>query len=218
MLANGPLTGFPKRPSDQETLLVLAALRFEPGKAHRESEVNAILSDWLASFCAPFGVDHVSLRRTLVDFGFLVRDRAGSTYRADPQRIREAGADAAGVPDPARVLLDLQAERRSRKRARPAQHPTEEPMSANTPAHSHDHEHAHEHAHEHVHRHGDLVHSHPHTHSHRHAHGHEHSHEDGHEPGDAAHPHAHVPEAHDHAHEDLGGEAHERAPHDHEHK
>lgn len=100
MLANGPMTGLPRRPSDQEVLLALAALRFEAGRPYRESEVNEALREWLGGFFAPYGIDHVTMRRMLVDRRFLARDRAGSTYAADAERIRGTGAAAAGIPDP----------------------------------------------------------------------------------------------------------------------
>lgn len=47
------------------------ASRFEPGRSYDEAEVNAILAD-----DAP---DHATLRRHLVDEGFLRRDHG--TYR-----------------------------------------------------------------------------------------------------------------------------------------
>ena len=51
------------------------AQRFEPGRRYSESEVNAALAG-----DAP---DHATLRRLLVDHGFL--DRAGGVYwRRDP--------------------------------------------------------------------------------------------------------------------------------------
>lgn len=119
MLANGPLTGLPVRRSDLELLLALAAPRFAPGRAYSESEVNDVLRDWLATFCAPYGIDHVTLRRCMVDAGFLQRDRSGSTYRIDPAKIDPENA----VIDLARLLEEVAAERAARKRARAAHTP-----------------------------------------------------------------------------------------------
>jgi hypothetical protein len=52
---------------------VLEALlpRFAPGRSYPEREVDAILKEVFA--------DHCTLRRALVDFGYLAR--AGGTYR-----------------------------------------------------------------------------------------------------------------------------------------
>jgi hypothetical protein len=111
LLANGPLTGLPTRRGDIELLLELAAARFAPERAYREKEVNEVLKQWLATFCAPHGVDHVSMRRHLADAGFLVRDRSGAEYRLSAGRLRD-------VPDlqPADVLATMREERAVRKR------------------------------------------------------------------------------------------------------
>src|SRR5437867_556076 len=58
LLANGPLTAYPTRRSDQQLLLRLAAARFEPARAYSEAEVNDILAAWLDTFCAPHSIDH----------------------------------------------------------------------------------------------------------------------------------------------------------------
>ena len=113
MLANGPLTGLPVRRGDFGLLLGLAALRFEAGRCYSENEVNDVLRDWLSTFCAPHGIDHVTLRRCLVDAAILHRDRAGSAYGVDAARIDRAHADV----DPAQLLAEVCDERAERKRA-----------------------------------------------------------------------------------------------------
>ena len=115
LLANGPLAGVPKRPSDQRLLATLAATRFAPREEYREGEVNEILADWLGTFCEPHGLDHVTLRRLLVDSRLLSRTASGSTYRVNPEKYG-AAAGLAGIA-PARVLAEMRGERESRKRA-----------------------------------------------------------------------------------------------------
>jgi hypothetical protein len=112
LLANGPLTGWPRRPADQDLLVALTGARFEVGRDYREDEVNEIVKEWLATFSAPYGIDHVSMRRALVDARWLVRDTAGVAYR------RNAGKPALPEADvePARLLAEIQAERDARKR------------------------------------------------------------------------------------------------------
>jgi hypothetical protein len=109
LLANGPLTAFPSRPEDEQLLLLLAARRFEPRREYREAEVNERLREWLSTFVAPFGFDHVTLRRRLVDTGLLMRDAAGSSYWT---LRRVPGMDI----DPAKVLAAIREERAERKR------------------------------------------------------------------------------------------------------
>jgi len=115
LLANGPLTGLPARPEDQALLLRLAVARLDASRELREPEVNDALRAWLATFVAPFGIDHVTLRRMLVDARLLRRDRAGSTYAVDAAAADECAALAA--LDPAAILDEARREREARKRA-----------------------------------------------------------------------------------------------------
>ena len=116
LLVNGPLIGLPARPGYQALLLHLAAARFEARKAYRESEVNDVLRSWLQTFCAPFGIDHVTMRRLMVDSGLLTRDKAGSIYRINPKTIGDLDTDRA--IEPAQVLAEIEIEREARKRRR----------------------------------------------------------------------------------------------------
>ena len=113
LLANGPLTALPTRPEDEQLLLLLAARRFEPRREYREVEVNERLREWLSSFVAPFGIDHVTLRRRLVDTGLLLRDAAGSSYWT---MRRVPGMDI----EPAHILAAVRQQRAERKRQHPA--------------------------------------------------------------------------------------------------
>ena len=115
MLANGPLTALPRRPHDLEVFLTLAAARFEPQRTYSEAQVNDLLQAWLEPFSSPFGVDHVTVRRCLVDSRLMVRDPAGSTYRL--LRSLEEGA---GAVEPAKIMAEVRLERQERKRAHSA--------------------------------------------------------------------------------------------------
>ncbi|HEY8169641.1 MAG TPA: DUF2087 domain-containing protein [Candidatus Limnocylindria bacterium] len=68
---DGRLTAMPRRRPMKLAACAHLASRFEPGRSYDEAEVNAILAD-----DAP---DHATLRRHLVDEGFLRRDHG--TYR-----------------------------------------------------------------------------------------------------------------------------------------
>lgn len=67
---NGRLTEIPARESKRRIVLERIALEFEPGERYEEPEVNAIVGRFLN--------DYASLRRYLVDEGFL--DREGGVY------------------------------------------------------------------------------------------------------------------------------------------
>jgi hypothetical protein len=66
----GRLTSLPRRPRMLDAACAFLADRFDPGRTYSEAEVNAALAD-----DAP---DHATLRRLLVDRGFLAR--AGGRY------------------------------------------------------------------------------------------------------------------------------------------
>ena len=114
LLANGPLTGWPRRPEDQALLVRLTAARFEPGRQYREPEVNDVVRDWVATFSAEYGIDHVTMRRALVDSRLLVRDRAGELYQVHEGKRAELEPLRAVMP--AMILKQVQEERAARKR------------------------------------------------------------------------------------------------------
>lgn len=68
-----------KIPSKQFKLLVILgwlASKFRPGVTYTEKEINAVLVEYHPDFAG--------LRRDLVDFGFLRRERAGTAYWLAP--------------------------------------------------------------------------------------------------------------------------------------
>lgn len=68
---DGHLTSLPRRPAMLRAACAFLAERFEPGRDYAEADVNALL--------AGDGPDHATLRRLLVDHGFL--DRSTGRYR-----------------------------------------------------------------------------------------------------------------------------------------
>ncbi|MBD3337451.1 MAG: DUF2087 domain-containing protein [Candidatus Eisenbacteria bacterium] len=80
---------FPRRRSDRAILLKSIAQRLDAARGSTEGEVNAAIQDWLQTIAPALETDHVSLRRYLVDEGFLERSADGATYRP------AAGAGAA---------------------------------------------------------------------------------------------------------------------------
>lgn len=68
----GRLVEIPAKESKRRVVLERIALEFEPGARYDEREVNAIVGR--------FHTDHASLRRYLVDEGFLARER-GTYWR-----------------------------------------------------------------------------------------------------------------------------------------
>jgi hypothetical protein len=71
----------PKKLLDQHVLFFSATLALEPGRVYTEKEINEILGAWSTRFGGNFDLDHVTLRRYLVDAGYLERDDSGASYR-----------------------------------------------------------------------------------------------------------------------------------------
>jgi hypothetical protein len=70
----------PKKREDQQILFVSAILALDPQRHYSETEMNDALQPWSRSFGGSFGLDHVTLRRLLIDDGFITRDAAGTSY------------------------------------------------------------------------------------------------------------------------------------------
>ncbi len=74
---NGKLTHLPLKPKRTEVILRWLVTKFEIGRLYTEPEVNAVLK-------TVYETDFVSLRRDLVDFGYLRRERGGGKYWVTP--------------------------------------------------------------------------------------------------------------------------------------
>jgi hypothetical protein len=70
----------PKKLPDRHILFISSILKLELGRRYTESELNDELRSWAARFGSSSGLDHVALRRFLVDEKYLTRDSAGGTY------------------------------------------------------------------------------------------------------------------------------------------
>lgn len=71
--------GLPRRRRDQ-WILLFAAARELPAGTLDERSLNEMLKAWLAGLGPRVDVDHVSLRRALVDDGFVERTSDGASY------------------------------------------------------------------------------------------------------------------------------------------
>ena len=125
-LRGGP-TGFPRKRRDRHILLKSVALTLDKRSEYTEPEVNTKLRLWLQDVGAPFHLDHVDLRRYLIDEEFLGRSRDGSRYWVaassrhqlafDPE-IEEV--DVHRLLNQARARLELKKEEFLRRDRKPA--------------------------------------------------------------------------------------------------
>ena len=115
LLQSGRLEGLPRNPKRLDMMLAVATAGLVRRRPHSESEVNEILSDWLSSVRAD--VDHVTLRRRMVDGGFLKRTTDGSRYFLNYGRVAGVLGDPAIEVDVGAIADDVRFERESRKHA-----------------------------------------------------------------------------------------------------
>jgi hypothetical protein len=78
---SGTGSGFPKRRRDRSILLLSLVLSMNVPETCSESELNDAIKTWLRNVGRRIEIDHTTLRRTLVDEGYLTRSRDGATYR-----------------------------------------------------------------------------------------------------------------------------------------
>ena len=74
------LSGFPKDDADQHILLKSAVLLIGQPGVLTEQEINEKLRLW-CQITRIKGIDHGTLRRRLVDTGYLARNKDGSAYQ-----------------------------------------------------------------------------------------------------------------------------------------
>jgi hypothetical protein len=127
-IKNGATLGNLRRP-DLLLTLALASSCLPASAQASEPEVNVVLKAWLASTGAMLQVDHVELRRTLIDFGLWERDGFGRVYRrvasiTDPELADHVAAltmlDAPSIIAERRALHVAE---RARRKERSSAHP-----------------------------------------------------------------------------------------------
>ena len=117
VFGGGPLNRYPKISRDRTVFLGLAALRLRPLGDLSEPQVNAALGEWLLEMEASEAIDHVTLRRYLVDIRFLTRDANGAGYRVDAAALDRAFAPEAQVIDVQGIINGAEADRLARRQA-----------------------------------------------------------------------------------------------------
>jgi len=73
---NGRLTHIPVKPKKEIVVLRWLATKFQPGLHYTEKQVNAIVTE--------IHEDYATLRRNLVEYGFMRRERGGGDYWLTP--------------------------------------------------------------------------------------------------------------------------------------
>ncbi len=72
---------FPRSGRDREIMMLSIALSLDSGRSYTEREINDALNVWRRDVAPAIDIDHVILRRMLVDYGRLERTADGRAYR-----------------------------------------------------------------------------------------------------------------------------------------
>lgn len=113
---SGSLDRIPKHSDDAAVVLALAASYLDPQRTYTEPEVNELLLEWMDHFCGR-SLDHVTIRRCLVDRAFLLRDNAGLSYVTNQAIINKIIEPDARSIRPQALYDEHQLIRARRKRA-----------------------------------------------------------------------------------------------------
>ena len=90
LCVQGCLLGWPHKNQDRHILLKSMVLGLDKTVEYTEKEINEKLKSWLANIGASIDLDHVTLRRHLVELKYLERNDDGSCYRvcvSDPNQM-----------------------------------------------------------------------------------------------------------------------------------
>jgi hypothetical protein len=113
-------TGLPRKPRDRHIVLRAAAQTLDQERSYSETEVNLALGEWLVNAGTWLHLDHVTMRRDMVDHGYLRRDAAGTRYdvRVDGRSQFEFDDAVSGVDGTTvvRTARELAAKRAAERR------------------------------------------------------------------------------------------------------
>jgi hypothetical protein len=80
----GAGSAFPRRLRDRHILYRSIIQRLDHGRKYPEAELNDALQRWLLDIGTCLEIDHVTLRRYLIDEQYLARDANGNAYQVNP--------------------------------------------------------------------------------------------------------------------------------------
>ncbi len=113
----GPIRRMPRKKEDADVLMALALVALDSERSYDESDINAHLSAWLEDIASEVDLDHVTLRRFLVDAGFLRRASDGVIYRVEAERIDRVLSPEAKAVDPKAIHAEILFAREERARS-----------------------------------------------------------------------------------------------------
>jgi len=107
--------GLPGKDRDQHILFKSMVLGLNAQRGYSEKEINAALEQWLTNIGRAIDIDHVTLRRYLVDEEYLLRDSAGSVYRVNDKNGAERFEQEIDSLAPRAIIEDAMKRREQRR-------------------------------------------------------------------------------------------------------
>jgi hypothetical protein len=107
----------PKKRIELQMLLLSTVLNLSPDTIYSESQINDELRHWISRFGTSLTIDHVTLRRYLIDESILQRDQFGSSYSYAPEPSRFSFDASIRELDLDELVAQSQENRASRKKA-----------------------------------------------------------------------------------------------------
>lgn len=115
--ASGSSLDYPRKPQDRIVFLGALSISLMQRESYSEPELNEAIAGWLQSFDVTTTLDHVTLRRYLVDAGYLLRDEAGLHYSVDRAALSADFEESVSSLDAYEIVRQARAEREARKQA-----------------------------------------------------------------------------------------------------
>jgi len=118
----GAGASFPRRFRDRQILYRSIIQTLDRDKKYSEPELNDAIQDWLLNIGSCLDMDHVTLRRYLIDEGYLSRSADGAAYQVSEARMDSIEFEPSiAAIDPVTVIQaakDRMAERKIRQSMR----------------------------------------------------------------------------------------------------
>jgi hypothetical protein len=107
----------PRRQRDKHIIFKSVTFFFDPARSYSETEVNSLIDSWKEQVGRTCNIDRVTLRRSLVDEGYLTRSTDGSAYARSvaggPEGMFETDVDSV---DPAATIVEAVRDIEERRR------------------------------------------------------------------------------------------------------
>lgn len=113
--ASGSSFDYPRKPQDRVVFLGALSIALAKQESYNEVQLNEAIENWLRGFGSGTTLDHVTLRRYLVDAGYLRRDEAGLRYSVDVAALAGEFEESVLALDAHEIVRQARLDREARK-------------------------------------------------------------------------------------------------------